>query len=324
MSDSKEEQKFKEDMVAAYHQQQHQIEELKTRLEEQATRFSPVVSATAVKMEAGKPSQFTGRGQVVIDRWIYQLEQYFNLANIPEDKKVPFAVSFLQESALDWFRGLEEAVQGQPISWKQFKDQAFKRYRPVQASDTARAILFTLRQTGSVQGYYDAFYRQIQMINDMAEADRVSFFMRGLRRNIAREVLRDRPVTLQDAVNKAILCEAMDRDFSRFNGSSGLEVRRGGSDKRVFKSNGPVPMELGNTEITQTGIEESEITEMGSLAAVGTGNRVGRMSDEEHQRHMRQGLCFRCHKSGHMIMNCPETGQNFSNQMNYNNKQKNE
>jgi len=320
MGDPIDDGKFKQEMVAAFQQQAAQIQELKSKLEEQSTRLTPVTSSTSVKMEAGKPSPFTGRGLVVIDRWLYQIELYFSLTNIPELKKVSFAVSFLEESALDWWRGIEDAAQGQQLSWSEFKEQAFKRYRPVQASDTARAILFSLRQTGSVQGYYDAFYRQKQMIKDMAEADQISFFVRGLKRQIAREVLRDRPITLEDAVNRAILCEAMDRDFSRFNGSSGYDFRKGANNKRGYNSTGATPMELGITEIAKEDAEETETIAMGSVAAVGVGQKGGKMSEEEHQRHMKQGLCFRCHRSGHMSRNCPSVVQNKFPQ----NKQKNE
>lgn len=117
MSDPVDDQKFKQEMVSAFQQQAAQIQELKSKLEEQSTRLTPVISSTSsVKLEVGKPSHFTGRGLVVIDRWLYQVEQYFSLTNIPELKKVSFAVSFLEESALDWWRGIEDAAQGQQLS----------------------------------------------------------------------------------------------------------------------------------------------------------------------------------------------------------------
>jgi hypothetical protein len=29
------------------------------------------------------------------------------------------------------------------------------------------------------------------------------------------------------------------------------------------------------------------------------------MTPEEHKRHMDEGLCFKCHKKGHRLFQCP-------------------
>ena len=36
---------------------------------------------------------------------------------------------------------------------------------------------------------------------------------------------------------------------------------------------------------------------------------IDRMSQEERKRHVEGGLCFRCHKKGHLSRECPERGK---------------
>ena len=113
-----DEQKFKSEMVAAFQQQSAKIDELQRKLQEQTTSLTASTTGTGIRMEAGKPSVFNGRGQTPIDRWLYQVERYFSLINIAEVKKVPLATSFLEESALDWWRSFEEQTTD-AVTWTQ-------------------------------------------------------------------------------------------------------------------------------------------------------------------------------------------------------------
>ena len=36
---------------------------------------------------------------------------------------------------------------------------------------------------------------------------------------------------------------------------------------------------------------------------------IDRMSQEERKRHVEGGLCFRCHKNGHLLRDCPDKGK---------------
>ena len=36
---------------------------------------------------------------------------------------------------------------------------------------------------------------------------------------------------------------------------------------------------------------------------------IDRMSQEERKRHVEGGLCFRCHKKGHLSRDCPSKGK---------------
>ena len=71
----------------------------------------------------------------------------------------------------------------------------------------------------------------------------------------------------------------------------------------------PVPMELGamdqhsGTELddrigADTGTEAANLMQSGVR-----GNK--RLTPQELEQHLRQGLCFRCHKSGHLRRQCP-------------------
>jgi hypothetical protein len=71
-------------------------------------------------------------------------------------------------------------------------------------------------------------------------------------------------------------------------------------------ANTSIPMELGNTEVTSE-MDYVEIEpEEPELAAISTRNSgFRRMTDLEYERHKKEGLCYRCHRKGHLGRHCP-------------------
>ena len=89
--------------------------------------------------------------------------------------RVNFAVAFLREMATTWWRSVVHEHRARdaepPSTWDAFKAAFLARFRPFEASRTARTALFSMRQRGSVADYNNAFLRHMQLIDDMAPAD---------------------------------------------------------------------------------------------------------------------------------------------------------
>ena len=101
---------------------------------------------------------------------------------------------------------------------KEFKEMVKSRFQPIAAARTARANLRSLRQSGkSIAEYCNAFYKQIQLISDMSEADKIDNFMNGLVPSIANEVDRRDPKSLQEAMTFAQGVELQLRNYRQSN-----------------------------------------------------------------------------------------------------------
>src|SRR4051795_3571325 len=57
-----------------------------------------------IRLKLAKPKTFGGKSNESVDTWIFQVEQYFRITESPEDKKIPFAASFLTDHAATWWR----------------------------------------------------------------------------------------------------------------------------------------------------------------------------------------------------------------------------
>ena len=69
------------------------------------------------ELEPSKPQAFGGRLGESIDTWIFNVEQYFLLVQVTDDKKIPFAASYLTENAATWWRHVYDENQRGQTTW---------------------------------------------------------------------------------------------------------------------------------------------------------------------------------------------------------------
>jgi hypothetical protein len=266
-----------------------------------------------------KPDTFDGRTQKSIDQWLFEIEQYFIITRAPSSDWVTIAAAFLRGSAATWWRSAYQKAQVSNIiiTWESFKAALIQRFRPIEASKTARTALDALRQTRSVSEYCDTFLRYVQLIDNITDAEQIHRFISGLKPSIAREVDMFDPKTLENAMSVASRADLRSKLYGNNNNSTNTNQYRSfnnaprsmNQERRTFGGgvSSGVPMELGKIEDNKE-VELGESTEINALSSYGnrsnTGNRNNGLSREEYDRLSKERRCFRCRQVGHMARNC--------------------
>lgn len=303
-----------EELQARFQQQQQEISHLQQQLQnfsqfhQESTRqaVDAAVSAVltsnqannaAMVAKAAKPSTFNGNMRSNCDIWLFEMDSYLELARVSEDQRVKMVGSYLKEHAALWFKYVyEESMrQGVALTWPSLRAQFLARFRPIDSGKTARVAIASLRQFGSVQQYCNLFQQYITQVSDMAEADKIFAFQRGLKQHIAREVdLRD-PKTLIEAMHYAIRAEARTTLLNRSNFSASF------SSSNASRS---VPMEIDNVnmDIDSQGGEE-DVMQVHAMSGQATLKRV-EMSISDRERCVKEKRCFKCKQVGHSVRQC--------------------
>lgn len=313
---SQQEQPTYEQLALAFQQIQTQLTQTRNQLattQAQAQRNLP---------KPAKPDTFNGRPSANADAWLFQMETYMATTGVSGDPtRVQFAVAFLRDMASTWWCTVVQHADP-PQEWEAFKTRFLDRFRPVEAARTARVALSSIRQRGSVADYTNAFLRHMQHITDMAEADKVQFYLRGLQLRIWDEVDMKGPTTLEQAMNyaqRADLRRASRQQVSLSSFRPPYDSRPTWTVPRAAESHSSVPMELGYTSSANEPDEPSDScgeqdgTVQGSQLSAFSSRPSSRpaprtppkLSPEERERCMRDRLCFRCRRPGHVSARCP-------------------
>jgi hypothetical protein len=256
-----------------HHQSQQQSSA--SRASNHPASFGQLPPALPNHIKLAKPNFYSGALNSNVDTWIFEIERYLLAYSIHDDlQRITFASSFFRELALQWWQSYctTHLQAEQTLTWNQFKETMKQRFQPVAASRTARANIRYLRQGGkSVAEYCSLYYRQMQLINDMSEVDKMENFKYGLQPTILSEVDRGNPQSLEEAMSLAQRTELRLRALRQSSSSHynyfslGRDryhpVQHSGVDKTTYHTNTTssstttAPMELGNISSEETNKE---------------------------------------------------------------------
>ena len=253
------------------------VQALERRLEEVSLSRQQVQAPVQqyVTPTIPKPEPFSGRSDV--HAWIWSLEQYFITTNIVDDaSKSQYAVNLLRGNVASWMRNY--AGNGPLPHWPVLSSELKQMFSPISQTQKAYDKLAKLKQTKSVAAYANEFRRLILVLSDLPEAHRIDRFARGLKLQVAREVLLRAPPTLDEAIRIA----------DRYDTIS-WQMR---SQNRDF----PAP--------AQPKSQPSSSNDAMDLSAT----RFTRLSADERKKILDNNGCLYCRKlnAGHFARNCPE------------------
>jgi hypothetical protein len=262
----------------ALQQQFHQLQLEHAALQRKAA----LAESKPLRPKIHPPRSFTGDSNAAarVDDFLSELERqfdYYGAAAFPDGAaKVSFSVMCMQDKAAKWWTAhtSELASHGLSINtWEAFVEAMRARFRPIEAATLARSALDSLRQTGGLHAYVEIFQSKMMLIPDMAIADQLHAFTRGLKDTIRTEVLKARPKSVSEAINKATQAEAYlgyhakSGGFGRFQNHYG---RSGGyHGAGAGASGGATAMEVSNINMEQLdGWESSAEAEPQLLAKI--------------------------------------------------------
>lgn len=305
---------------------------------EQAKLQQQVAANSRINVKVPVLPTFKGEVGFAIDTWRRRLEKQFefygSLAFANEEARIRYAVMHLEGSAMDWWDKILQSDKDKIVTWDLFVEALNSRFRPMQASHVARLKLATLKQTGSVAAYVNAFQRELTPITDMGTADQIFFFRQGLKSYIAQRVLEKSPKTLHEAMDIAILTDAIVSKNGTGVASHFYQSRNGASSSSQRNTTASSSDHMDLSVINQddsikppTFHEEESSPSSGSADMIREYNRMKielkkfqteaaisalgsssssrvQVSKEEYAHCWQNRLCLNCKKPNHIAKDC--------------------
>lgn len=226
----------------------------------------------APRIKPDRPSPFSGKKFESLEAWIFQMQQYCELAPVPEGDRIRFAATFLKDQAALWWRSYFQTINWQVAApnWDGFVAALRQQFIPVNTTISAYDRLQRLTQKTSVNLYNHEFRAVMLELPDMDQATRMNYYLRGLKDNLRPFVAMQQPADLATAEAIAERVDAV--TFKPAARNPGFRPNL------AYRSpGGAAPMEL---------------------------DAIGKLTQPERDRLRKIGGCFRCRKPGHLARDC--------------------
>jgi Retrotransposon gag protein len=215
------------------------------------------------------PKPFKG-DQQELESWLFNIEEYFHNTSLTEDKWLRVAISNMMGSATLWWR-MRINQQDQPQDWPSFKTEIRRQFLPKNVLRAARHRLENLKQLKSVTQYNADFAAAMIEVVNLSDAEALSLYMRGLKSQTYNYIDLEEPDKLYDAMKIA----------------EKFDVIKFGQNAR-------------NSKFKQPRLDRYQSTRNDSHKEFDTMNRRSFNRDRDKKEHR----CYRCHKKGHIGVNC--------------------
>jgi hypothetical protein len=141
--------------------------------------------------------KFDGKDPIT---WILQMEQFFDLHNVPHTQKVRIASLYLEPNQFVWYRWL--CSRKSLVTWTIFTEEMIAHYEDTR-SNTFFSQLINLKQKGSVTEHIENFQRLNIKVTDIPDEHLIDVFIGTLKDNIQHEVRLWEPKSLENAFKVA-------------------------------------------------------------------------------------------------------------------------
>ena len=228
----------------------------------------------STQAKPSKPAPFSGK-LGAIEAWCHQMDSY--LAGTDEAEACRIASTYLEGEAFAWWYAHRQAKTVE--SWTDLREALIKRFNPLNKVQAARNKLHSWRQIKDVGTFNKTFLSIVMDIPGITVAEQIDRYTHGLKREIW-EALCTR--TYDDL--EVLMTDVLRIEAAKAGAHRGGATYSGASADRSSAS-GVAPMDLSSIKIEK-------------------------LTPEERQRCMREGLCLRCREKGHLARDCPKGQRN--------------
>ena len=157
------------------------------------------------KVRVPDPKGFNGnRNAKELENFLWDMEQFFKAAHIPDGEKVSITSMYLNGHAKLWWwtRMEDDAESGIPqiTTWETLKRELKDQFLPTNTAWEAREVLKRLRHTRPVRDYAKEFNSLMLDIKNMLEEDKLFNFMSRLQgwvqMKLRRQGVHDLPTAM--------------------------------------------------------------------------------------------------------------------------------
>jgi hypothetical protein len=182
-----------------------------------------------------------------------------------------------------------------PTTWQEFETAIKRRFVRSTEEEFARAKINSMKQTGTVKGYCEAFTKTALKCRSMDERTKMDLFINGLKPETRDFVFKEDPADLKEA----------ERLAERFDNRR-FQQRQFQKDDRSYnksRNNGHQndPMEVDHSRMNSAS---------GSGKSRGRGR--GRGQQNGGTRSVRK--CYACGEPGHIARDCKKQGKSHKKQ----------
>jgi hypothetical protein len=236
-----------------------------------------------------QPDKYHGqRDFLLLGNWIFSVEQYFILTDMPVQKQGPFVSTLLRDEALLWYRSNYETRDPNiPLTWEILRDAMREYFAPPNEDRRLQDEWANLRQQGTVFEYVSVLTALAMRIPGLPQTQILDKFIRGLKPKTRIEVELRGTKTPDEAYR---LADRFDRIVYGVKSTSFLTQN--------YNRYSPT----SNTNDMNT--DYGEPMQIDAFRPRRPGLKV-------FQRPRTQGLYFTCGKPGHIAANCPKMHGQF-------------
>lgn len=256
-------------------------------------RLEAAQAATPPRIKPPHPDCFAGTDDAKrVRQWIFQVDNYFNVMNEPDDRRVGYATTLLRTNGLLWWQSLTENER--PATWDTFKRGIIDYFQPLSATIVARDNLARLYQRTSVKAFVEEFKSQVLNIPDITDPEKLDKFRRGLKKDVRLHVAFANPPTFDQAVT---IAEQIDEVLY----SHRSVLSRSTSSAHYDRPSASVPMEIGAMPPARSYAQVAASTP-----------KYKKLTPAEKEELRKNNGCFYCRKAGHIALQCPLKSGNSS------------
>jgi hypothetical protein len=160
--------------------------------------------------------------------------------------------------------------------------------------EDARERLPSLKQSGWVRGYVNAFQKLAMQIPDMTDGEKFWRFKEGLNAALRKEVTKSECNTYDDAVRLVLRLDSVDNKYSNKSYTN--------SNFTPKPYQVPVPMEIDAIRVGANNVSMPKLSRDELKRKFG-----GKLTPDMKDEMRRLGVCFYCREqAGHVAQECPK------------------
>ena len=219
------------------------------------------------RMKVKQPECYEGGLSPSLREWLFSIEENLQWLGIPSGPaQVGYAATFLSGNAKRWFISLVDSGT-RPATWPDMKLALKKAFSSQYEEERSRLSLLRLKQTGSLEDYVREFSQLSLLTPGLDDHTRCLLFTEGLSDTLRKDVLREHPACVADAIRSARTLAHFSPTFSAFP---------------VPDTERAVAMEVRNKTFRP-------------------------LSSSDRDRLLRERRCFVCRQRGHQARHCRQS-----------------